>query len=77
VSLAKEGVPKLMIADLSIDAAKETQSECQAVATHPQFEGRVSSTDVTKEESVISLFQQTADAFGRIDYCVNSAGVSV
>lgn len=66
-----------MIADLSIDAARETQSECQAVATHPQFEGIISSTDVTKEDSVVSLFKQTAETFGRIDYCVNSAGVSV
>lgn len=74
--LAKEGVSKLMVADLSLDAARNTLAECEAVATNAQFRGQIIEVDVTQEESVSHLFGEAAKAFGRIDYCVNSAGVS-
>ncbi|KAI1192463.1 NAD(P)-binding protein [Nemania serpens] len=73
--LAKEGVSKLMVADLSLDAARNTLAECEAVATNAQFRGQIIEVDVTQEESVSHLFGEAAKAFGRIDYCVNSAGI--
>lgn len=33
-------------------------------------------SDVTKEDDVISLFQQTVDKFGRVDILVNNAGIT-
>ncbi|KAI5918406.1 NAD(P)-binding protein [Camillea tinctor] len=75
VSLAKEGAAAVMIADLNVDTARETVAECQAVATNPKFKGSAVHVDVTNEESVVSLFSETTRELGRIDYCVNSAGI--
>lgn len=74
--LAKEGASAVIVADLSVDAAKDTVAECQAVATNAQFKGFAIQVDVTKEDSVVRLFGETVKEFGRIDYCVNCAGVS-
>lgn len=76
VLLAKEGVSALVVADLAIDAARNTVAECHTVATNPQFRSKVVLVNVTREDSVRSLFSETISAVGRIDYCVNSAGVS-
>ena len=74
--LAKEGASTVMVADLAVDAARDTVAECQAVATNTKFKGFAMEVDVTKEDSVVGLFGKTAKELGRIDYCVNCAGVS-
>ena len=74
--LAKEGASGVMVADLAIDAARDTIAECQTIATNTQFQGKTVLVDVTQEGSVRSLFSEMVSAFGRIDYCVNCAGVS-
>ena len=74
--LAKEGASGIIVADLVIDAAKDTIAECQAVATNTQFQGKAVLVDVTQEDSVRNVFRDMVSAFGRIDYCVNCAGVS-
>ena len=74
--LAKEGVSGLIVADLAIDAARDTIAECHIVATNTQFQGKAVSVDITREDSVRSLFKEMVSAFGRTDYSVNSAGVS-
>ena len=76
VLLAKEGASGVMVADLAIDTARDTVAECQTVATNPQFQGKAVLVDVTREDSVRRLFSEMVSAFGRIDYCVNCAGVS-
>ncbi|MCJ1467227.1 hypothetical protein MMC07_005850 [Pseudocyphellaria aurata] len=77
VLLAKEGASGLVVADLAIDAARDTVAECHTVATNTQFRSKAVLVDVTREDSVRSLFSGTVSAFGRVDYCVNSAGVGV
>ena len=76
ILLAKEGASGIMVADILLDAARDTVSECQAVATNKSFQGKAFPVDVTQEDSVRSLFNEMTSAFGRIDYCVNCAGVS-
>jgi NAD(P)-dependent dehydrogenase (short-subunit alcohol dehydrogenase family) len=76
VLLAKEGAAAVAIADLDIAAAKDALNECQTMATNPRFQGSSFSIDVTKEDSVRSLFSDVTRVFGRLDYCVNCAGVS-
>lgn len=76
ILLAKEGVSGILVADMVVEAARDTISECQAVATNRQFQGKAFPVDVTQEDSVRSLFNEMTSAFGRIDYCVNCAGVS-
>ncbi|KEY64668.1 hypothetical protein S7711_02868 [Stachybotrys chartarum IBT 7711] len=75
VQLAKEGASAILVADLAIEAARDALAEAQAVATNPMFQGKAVPLDVTREESVRSLFNEMVSAFGRIDYCINCAGI--
>ncbi|KAH8203057.1 hypothetical protein TruAng_002785 [Truncatella angustata] len=72
-----EGATGVMVADISIGAATEVVAECQAVATNSQFHVEACQVDITKEDSVRSLVGKMVQAFGRIDYCVNCAGIGV
>ena len=74
--LAKEGASAVMIGDLDMVAAGEVVSKCLAVATNSQFRAEAVKVDVTKEQSVRGIFERMVDVFGRVDYCVNCAGVS-
>lgn len=76
VLLAKEGASGVVVADLDIDAARDTIAECQTTAINTQFQSRAVLVNVTQEDSVRSLFSEMVLAFGRIDYCVNCVGVS-
>lgn len=77
VMFAKEGVAGLLIADLDPNTAADVVEECKAVATNKQFLAQTAQVDITQEDSVRNLMAQMAQAFGRMDYCVNCAGVSV
>jgi hypothetical protein len=50
--------------------------ECKAVATHSNFRAEAVQVDVTQEGSVKNAVSLVVQLFGRVDYCVNSAGVS-
>lgn len=65
-----------MIADLNLEAARNVVAECQAVATNSQFRTEAVQVDITREDSVRNLVDRMVQVFGRIDYCVNCAGVS-
>jgi NAD(P)-dependent dehydrogenase (short-subunit alcohol dehydrogenase family) len=73
---AKEGAAGVMVADLDADAGGNVAAECRAVATNAQFRVERIHVDITLEASVEHATAQTVQAFGRIDYCVNCAGVS-
>jgi len=73
---AKEGAAGVMVADLDADAASNVAAECRAVAINVEFRVEQVHVDVTLEASVQHATAQTVQAFGRIDYCVNCAGVS-
>ncbi|KAI0419655.1 hypothetical protein F5X98DRAFT_362404 [Xylaria grammica] len=59
ILFAKAGARVVVIADLNLQAASETQG--------PQI-------DVTRESSVREVFSDVSEILGRIDYCVNCAG---
>ena len=73
---AKEGAAGVMVADLDDDASSKVAAECKAVATNAKFRVELIHVDITLEASVKHATSQTMQAFGRIDYCVNCAGVS-
>ncbi|KAI1405139.1 hypothetical protein F4819DRAFT_494345 [Hypoxylon fuscum] len=77
LGLAKDGASGVMVADLDIDSANEVASACKSSAINPNFRVRSIVVDVTLEESVKHAAEDTAEAFGRIDYCVNCAGIGV
>ena len=64
------------MADLDLDAAIAVAAKCQAVATNKTFRAEGIQVDVTHEYSVRRIFKHMVALFGRVDYCVNCAGVS-
>ncbi|MCJ1391939.1 hypothetical protein MMC18_004806 [Xylographa bjoerkii] len=75
VLLAKEGASGVVVADLAIEAARITIAECRTVAVNPEFQAKAVLVDVAQEDSVRDLFSETVSSFGRVDYCVNCAGI--
>jgi NAD(P)-dependent dehydrogenase (short-subunit alcohol dehydrogenase family) len=53
-------------------------AECKAIATiaNASFRAEAIQVDITQEDSVKNAVSQMRRSFGRIDYCVNCAGVS-
>ncbi|KAI1409300.1 3-oxoacyl-reductase [Hypoxylon sp. FL1857] len=74
-ALAKTGARGIFVADLNLESAKQTASESQAVAINPAFRAVAVHLDITVEESVKSTIARMVETFGRIDYCVHSAGI--
>ncbi|KAK7740883.1 hypothetical protein SLS62_010941 [Diatrype stigma] len=80
LAFAEAGAAGVLIADIDLEAAKSAASEIVAASKQPGFraELRVETVfvDITAQQSVESAFEKMVDTFGRIDYCVNCAGVS-
>lgn len=65
-----------MVADIHLEAAEEVARRSKTLAKSRDFRAEAIYIDVTKEDSVQNMANETVQLFGRIDYCVNSAGVS-
>lgn len=63
------------MADINSDAADAVVTECQKVASSTGLSAEAVSIDVTSEDSVNSVVKHATAKLGRIDYCVNTAGV--
>ncbi|KAH8588213.1 hypothetical protein B0O99DRAFT_746994 [Bisporella sp. PMI_857] len=77
IAFAKFGARCLTIADINLEAAQAVLKECQSLATNPKFTAECVAIDITLENSVKAAMNHAVSAFGRIDYCVNSAGMGV
>ncbi|KAF6813134.1 3-alpha-(Or 20-beta)-hydroxysteroid dehydrogenase [Colletotrichum musicola] len=75
ITLAAEGASGVLIADISVTAAASAVAKCEAAATNSRFRAVAIHVDVTLEDSVQSLMDQMTQAFGRMDYCINCAGI--
>lgn len=62
-----------MIADLQQDGLKVAQEEIQAA--YSDVEVKSVMVDVCSQESVQAMIDASIKKFGRIDYCVNCAGI--
>lgn len=67
----------MIMADLNHDAALRTASESESIATHANYKALAIKVDVSDSASVKDMVDAAVEAFGRIDYSVNSAGVGV
>ncbi|PNP74343.1 hypothetical protein FNYG_12392 [Fusarium nygamai] len=76
ISFAKEGASGVLIADIAVRFAKDVVNECKVAAVNKDFRCEAIPVDVTREESVGNLMSHAVRTFGRIDYCVNSAGLT-
>lgn len=64
---AKEGA-LVVVSDLNAEGAQSVVNEIEGDAVSIE-------TDVTSEESIQHLFEQTIQTFGRVDILVNNAGI--
>lgn len=79
IAYALEGARTLVLADINLASVKETAKQCREAASSRGNDSVVIhalQVDVSSEESVNSMVQEAVAKAGRIDYCVNSAGVS-
>ena len=81
---ASTGIGKSIAVAYAAEGAKtvlasRSTEKLEAVAQEIKRDGgtaRVVPLDVTAEDAVVGLFQQTLETFGRVDILVNNAGVS-
>jgi NAD(P)-dependent dehydrogenase (short-subunit alcohol dehydrogenase family) len=71
IAFAREGA-RVVLASRNVEGNQETLS----LVHEAGGEGLVIRTDVTKEADVIAMVKGAVDAFGRLDFAVNNAGVS-
>ncbi|KAI0966072.1 NAD(P)-binding protein [Xylaria arbuscula] len=76
IAFAKEGARGLLVADIDLEAATKTASDSKASATNPDFRAEAIQLDVTLPDAVQKATAYMVETFGRIDYCVNGAGVT-
>lgn len=67
----------MIFADLELDAVQRAAKDSEALATNPTYKALAIKVDVTNAQSVQALFDFATQSFGRIDYCVHAAGVSL
>lgn len=67
---AKAGAT-LVLASRKVANLDETAEECRGIGV----EVMVHQTDVTSEDSVLSLFEATERAYGRVDILINNSGI--
>lgn len=83
VTGASAGIGKAVAIALAAEGAKVTLAarrapECEAILrqiTEQGGEARFLPTDMTQEDDVRRMVQQTVDAWGRLDYACNNAGI--
>ncbi|KAI2606572.1 hypothetical protein GGR54DRAFT_437932 [Hypoxylon sp. NC1633] len=72
---AEGGAAGVLVADLDHEAAQKTVAKAKAVASNPDFKAEAIHIDVSVEESVKNAVAHMVQSFGRVDYCVHSAGI--
>ncbi|KAI0875429.1 hypothetical protein GGS24DRAFT_489261 [Hypoxylon argillaceum] len=77
LGLARDGVLGLLVVDVAMDLAVSVVAECRVAAANARFRAEAFQADITQEPSVRAFVQQMVREFGRIDYCVNCAGIGV
>ena len=75
LSFAEAGILSLVFADVDFEKAKEAAEKSKQYATNKQYGTLAVGVDVTNESSVQAMVNAAVAEFGRLDYCVNSAGV--
>ena len=67
----------MIFADLNQEGASAAAEHTKKVAQHTSYKAVAIKVDITDESSVDNMVQIALKECGRIDYCINSAGVSV
>lgn len=73
---AQDGAAGVALIDLDADALEKVKAEVQPLSKNKDFKIVTYALDVSNEEAVIKAVDSVKEAFGRIDYVVNSAGIA-
>ena len=78
LTLASRGAHAIICADINLEAAKQTAEKSQSYKAGNISDYKVHAlhVDVRDENSVGQMVDEAKSLFGRIDYFVNTAGVS-
>lgn len=66
-----------MFADIDYEGARAVAEESKAYSKRTDYLPLAVKVDITSEDSVQNMVDTTVNTFGRIDYSVNSAGVTI
>ena len=77
LALAEAGTEAVVLADIHEKGAQEAAEESKKSAKHPDYRAMPLRMDIADEASVQNMVDTTIERFGRIDYSVNSAGISL
>ncbi|KAI1116260.1 NAD(P)-binding protein [Nemania sp. NC0429] len=75
LAFAKHGAQAIIVADINPDVAEAVVHESKALAAFPGFRAAAHTVDITSSSSVDDLIAYASQFLGRIDYCVNAAGL--
>jgi meso-butanediol dehydrogenase/(S,S)-butanediol dehydrogenase/diacetyl reductase len=77
LAFAAGGVSHLICADINLENAEETVKQALVLGQVQSLKSATAfKVDVSKEHDIKSLFESAKALEGRIDICVNTAGVS-
>jgi NAD(P)-dependent dehydrogenase (short-subunit alcohol dehydrogenase family) len=65
-----------VFADIDEETAKSSSEESKKYASSKEYQTAVFKMNVTDADSVQNMVNFMVEKFGRLDYCVNGAGVS-
>ncbi|KAI0862315.1 NAD(P)-binding protein [Xylaria cubensis] len=75
LAFARYGAAAVVVADVNLDAAVQVCEDSRTHAAHPHFKAEPHAVDITSRSSVDDLTTYATRLLGRIDYCVNAAGL--
>jgi NAD(P)-dependent dehydrogenase (short-subunit alcohol dehydrogenase family) len=75
-SLAEAGAQVVVFADMNEETAKQSSEESKAYASNKGYETSTFKMNVQDNGSIVDMVNYVVETYGRLDYCVNAAGVS-
>lgn len=70
---ARDGCRRIVVADLALENLRDTEKVIIEISSDVQVKSIA--VDVRNQASVQTMVDTTLSTFGRLDYCVNCAGV--
>lgn len=77
LAFAEAGAKGVIFADINHEGVEAAAEESSKYARHAEYRALAVRVDLTDTQSVQDMVETTVREFGRIDYAVNSAGVSL
>ncbi|KAI1417810.1 NAD(P)-binding protein [Hypoxylon sp. FL1857] len=77
LTFVEAGARGILLADINSEAVAQVAEQCKALVSNPNVRCISTTVDVTDVASVEALANLAKEKFGRIDHCVNAAGVDV